>query len=937
MARRGRLILAELLAFLLALGVLAVSATACEGGGGGGGELTTLTTKLSGEGKEGESITILEGSKVKDKATLSGKNASKATGKATYKVYSDKACKTLVTAAGEVTVSGESVPASSEEELAGGKAYYWQAHYLGDSKNAESTSPCTELATVKAKTSLSTKLAGEGKEGAELTVTEGVAVSDTATLSGPGTSMATGTVKYSVYSDWECKHLVAEAGEAKVSGEFVPASSKETLAAGSYYWQAVYSGDSLNSGSSSACGAEVLFVNPAVTTSLTAEGLSGEALEVLEGAEVKDAATLHGEHASTATGTVKYNIYSDKECKTLVKEAGEVTVNGANVPASPEEKLTPGTYYWQASYSGDANNPAAKSTCGTEIMVVTTASSLTTSLSGEGKGGEHIEVKEGAAVSDTATLSGTNASTAKGYVEYNIYSDSECKTLVSEAGEVSVSGVSVPASSKLTLPPGTYYWQAVYSGDGVNHSATSTCGAEIAVVTAPVTTSLSGEERTGSEIEVKEGAAVKDTATLHGEHAGTATGTVKYNIYSDKECKTLVKEAGEVTVNGANVPASTEEKPTPGTYYWQASYSGDANNPAAKSTCGTEISIIQPANAQYAGVGDSFSSGEGTLGYYARTNQTGQNENLCHRSPTAYPARVAEALFPNRRPQIVEETEVLKQQPTFIFRACSGALMENFTVLGKYNEWIEGNPAKWVTTPEQMLWLKLPGGEPATGPNNTITLVTLTLGGNDAGFATVAKYCVAGQGGYSAAICKEVINEWETGTFGNQQTLEKGRGIPSIELKLPNVLSEIHAAAPNARIRVPLYPQILNLARTPRITVGLLGFLWIDNPLPRTDSVAVALARFTKTLNHTITETVRTWAATEGVNARVMPRTAGAFTGHQLGSTGQRWVNEINPVMGQDRLEPAPESLHPNCLGHLALARLIVQDLAVPPIANWAC
>jgi hypothetical protein len=145
---RGIACLVSALAFSSTLAALAVSATACEGGGGGGPELTTLSTKLSGEGKEGEELTVLEGSKVKDKATLSGKNASKATGKVTYTVYSESACKTPVAAAGEVTVSGEAVPASNEEELEGGASYYWQAHYSGDAKNAESTSACTEIATI---------------------------------------------------------------------------------------------------------------------------------------------------------------------------------------------------------------------------------------------------------------------------------------------------------------------------------------------------------------------------------------------------------------------------------------------------------------------------------------------------------------------------------------------------------------------------------------------------------------------------------------------------------------------------------------------------------------------------------------------------------------------------------------------------------------------
>ena len=295
--RRGRLLCAQLLAFAFALGSLAATATACEGGGGGGGELTSLSTKLSGGGKEGETITVLEGTKVKDKATLTGKNASKATGKVTYKVYSENTCKTLVASAGEVAVSGEAVPASNEEELEAGKTYYWQAHYGGDANNAESTSPCTEILNVQAKTSLSTELSGESKEGGTITVLEESAIKDKATLSGANASKAGGTVTYSVYADPECIELAAEAGTVTVSAGVVPASSEEKLPPGTYYWQAVYSGDGLDQGSTSTCGSETAVVTPKISTSLSGEGQSGEELEVQEEAAVKDTATLYGEHA----------------------------------------------------------------------------------------------------------------------------------------------------------------------------------------------------------------------------------------------------------------------------------------------------------------------------------------------------------------------------------------------------------------------------------------------------------------------------------------------------------------------------------------------------------------------------------------------------------------------------------------------------------------
>lgn len=264
---RGIACLASAIAFLSALAVSAVSATACEGGGGGGKELTTLSTKLSGESKEGEELTVLEGSKVKDKATLSGKNASSATGTVTYKVYSDKECKTLVVNAGEVAVSGESVPASSEEELEGGKTYYWQAHYGGDTKNAESTSACTEVLNVKAKTSLSLKLAGEGSEGEEITISAGSEAEGKATLSGTNSATAGGKAVYNIYSDKECKTFVVGSGEVEVKAGKIPPSSKKVLEGGkTYYWQVTYKGDALHQESKSTCGKAVLHVNALTCT-----------------------------------------------------------------------------------------------------------------------------------------------------------------------------------------------------------------------------------------------------------------------------------------------------------------------------------------------------------------------------------------------------------------------------------------------------------------------------------------------------------------------------------------------------------------------------------------------------------------------------------------------------------------------------------------------
>ncbi len=599
---------------------------------------TRLTTALSGEGQSGGTITVKEGAAVSDEAALAGENIASATGTVTYKLYSDSACTTLVKEAGAETVSGGVVGKSEAKTLAAG-TYYWQASYDGDSLNEASKSTCgAEIETVQAavtkkSTTLTTSLSGEGKTGETITVKEGAAVTDSSTLSGENTASATGTVTYKLYSDSACTTLVKEAGAETVSGGVVGKSEAKTLAAGTYYWQASYDGDSLNEASKSTCGAEIETVQAAVTkksttltTSLSGEGKTGETITVKEGAAVTDSSTLSGENIASATGTVTYKLYSDSACTTLVKEAGAETVSGGVVGKSEAKTLAAGTYYWQASYDGDSLNEASKSTCGAEIETVQAAvtkksTTLTTSLSGEGKTGETITVKEGAAVTDSSTLSGENIASATGTVTYKLYSDSACTTLVKEAGAETVSGGVVGKSEAKTLAAGTYYWQASYDGDSLNEASKSTCGAEIETVQAAVTkksttltTSLSGEGKTGETITVKEGAAVTDSSTLSGENIASATGTVTYKLYSDSACTTLVKEAGAETVSGGVVGKSEAKTLAAGTYYWQASYDGDSLNEASKSTCGAEIETVQAAVTKKSTTLTTSLSGEGKTG-----------------------------------------------------------------------------------------------------------------------------------------------------------------------------------------------------------------------------------------------------------------------------------------------------------------------------------
>ncbi len=108
-----------------------------------------------------------------------------------------------------------------------------------------------------------------------------------------------------------------------------------------------------------------------LSTTLSGDGQTGPSVTVAQGTPVTDSATVAGAAAAGATGEVTYNVYKDAKCTVPAASAGTGAVtNGTAAPSSPQTKLAPGTYYWEASYSGDINNQASVSPCGSETLVV---------------------------------------------------------------------------------------------------------------------------------------------------------------------------------------------------------------------------------------------------------------------------------------------------------------------------------------------------------------------------------------------------------------------------------------------------------------------------------------------------------------------------------------------------------------------------------------
>ena len=310
-------------------------------------------------------------------------------------------------------------------------------------------------------------------------------------------------------------------------------------------------------------------LSPSISTTLSAETIT-------VGGTVHDSATLTGATAN-AGGTVTYKVYTNDTCDSAEPiDAGTKTVTNGVIPDSdPVTFNAAGNYYWQAVYSGDANNTGATSVCTSEHLVVNKAGpSIATTLSAE-------SITVGGTVHDSAALTGTTTN-AGGTVTYTVYSNDTCTDNPQDAGTKTVSNGVIPDSDPITFnSAGDYYWQAVYSGDANNTGATSLCTSEHLVVVKKTTAMTTVQNLIPN-----------DDANLSGA-TGTAGGTVNFELFSpaDADCSETPAYTQTVNVSGPGTYSTTNTTfiaSSEGTWRWNVSYSGDANNEGSTSACGVE-------------------------------------------------------------------------------------------------------------------------------------------------------------------------------------------------------------------------------------------------------------------------------------------------------------------------------------------------------------
>jgi large repetitive protein len=452
-------------------------------------------------------------------------------------------------------------------------------------------------------TTLVTSLAGGGTTGTSLTVPPNTSVTDSATLPGANTATAGGTVTYGVYSDNACTTLVQDAGTVTVVNGAVPDSNPVSLAAlGTFYWNAAYSGDSLDDPSTNACSeSETVAVPPASVATVVNDATRVAPWDGTEvaGATADDTATVSG--TGTPSGTVTYGLFTNGTCSGGAATTHVVTMSAGLVPNSPTTAaLAAGSYSFLATYSGDANNALTIGACEPFSVVKTSASPGSVvdnaALNAAWNGNEAT----GASAYDTSSVTAVGGFVPTGTVLYSFFTNGTCAASASTTDSVTISGGVVPHSTATgALGAGAYSFSAGYSGDGNYLAASSACEPFSVAPTSSGVGTVVDDASTHAAWDGSEtiGATADDTATVTRVGGFVPAGTVTYTLFPSATCTGSPIAASTKTLVGGLVPNSTTTAAlAQGAYSFRGAYSGDVNYLPATGSC-EPFTVTQSASS----------------------------------------------------------------------------------------------------------------------------------------------------------------------------------------------------------------------------------------------------------------------------------------------------------------------------------------------------
>jgi GDSL-like Lipase/Acylhydrolase family len=326
------------------------------------------------------------------------------------------------------------------------------------------------------------------------------------------------------------------------------------------------------------------------------------------------------------------------------------------------------------------------------------------------------------------------------------------------------------------------------------------------------------------------------------------------------------------------------------------------------------------ATPRYVALGDSYSAGEGVPAFQPWTDQSPKkypnlsDRNMCHRSYGAYSALLSEK----------------DGMPKNEHWACSGAEIPNLY----HGQWNEGPQLDKIA----------PKGQ----HDDSVKLVTLTMGGNDVGFAYVLGNCYhPGPGTVRKCRSYDALVRQSINSLGTGRPELCFPGVPCIAAvpSLHQVYKDIIARAPNAHVIVLGYPHLFPKSPAASCEVGSV-FLSVPRPVTTlkikyTRDDMIWMNQMGDLLNQKIAAEVDVVDPT-GLKVTFVP-VADAFAGHEVcaGDPSTRWIraaeidywqfNSLSSSLFAYGADIRPWSFHPNAHGQVAYCRAVRDEIGGDP------
>lgn len=306
----------------------------------------------------------------------------------------------------------------------------------------------------------------------------------------------------------------------------------------------------------------------------------------------------------------------------------------------------------------------------------------------------------------------------------------------------------------------------------------------------------------------------------------------------------------------------------------------------------TSTSTSTPQYVSYVALGDSYSSGEGVIPYFPGSDTGGLQHNRCHRSFHGYPTLV-------QVPGAPKSIYAMRDDPRIDWRflACSGAVTDN----------VRSGGLPPHNGPNELPQLDQDPPDPFV--NRRTTLISITIGGDDAGFAPVLEACFAFE------PCQDVRPFEDVGDTRTYRELFPIFIDRYVKPRVFTLYREILNRARNAAVYGLGYPRLMG------------GRECVDSEVRLGSLVVAKLSQSEQFWIREIADKLNVAIAGAAFDAGVdFVEVSNHFSNHEVCGSSEPWISGV-------RL-PIASSFHPNLIGQAQYASVLNRAIAAGSKAN---